>query len=57
MIKLLSTLLISLAIVSVCLWSVGQLARANLYRPLRIIRIAAFLIFVLVWLLPMLGVS
>lgn len=56
MIALLVTLIVALVVVSIALWAVGELAPTDLQRPLRVVVIALFLIYVLVRLLPMLGV-
>lgn len=57
MIDLLILLIVALVVVSLALWAVGELAPADLQRPLRIVVIALFVIFLLVRLLPLLGVS
>lgn len=57
MIDLLILLIVALVVVSLALWAVGELAPADLQRPLRIVVIALFIIFLLVRLLPLLGVS
>lgn len=57
MIDLLIMLIVVLVVVSLALWIVSELAPAELQRPLRIIIIALCVVFLLVRLLPLLGIS
>lgn len=57
MIDLLIMLIVVLVVVSLALWIVSELAPAELQRPLRIIIIALCVVFLLVRLLPLLGVT
>lgn len=57
MTALLVAIIIAIVLLSVALWAIEELAPPELRRPLRVVVVAIFVIWLIVRLLPMLGVS